>query len=190
MSLNFLVSLKCYEWLLCYLLQETEQRVSFDLKAGCDRFEARNNSQVYAARELSLVYAEYFCMTQFVRRCQEDDTATSLKIILQRLYNIYALWCIDRRMANFYIGQFAQNGPGFAQLIRQELLRQCASLKEAAVAVADALAPPDFALNSVIGKSDGRLYENIWQEFITNNGSLQRPSWWRDVLLRPAKSKL
>lgn len=189
----------CYEWLLCHLLEKTEQRVNGDLKAGLNRFEARNNSQVYAARELSLAYAEYFCMTEYVRRCHQLDqdegengrNQSSMREILHRLYRIYALWCIDRRIANFYMGDFASCGSTFADLIRSELLRECALLKDAAVAVADALAPPDFALDSVIGKSDGQLYDNIWHEFLTNSGALQRPTWWRDILLHPSnKSKL
>lgn len=47
------------------------------------------------------------------------------------------------------------SGPIFADTIRQSLLKHCQDIKDISVSIADALAPPDFALNSVIGKSDG-----------------------------------
>lgn len=48
-------------------------------------------------------------------------------------------------------------GAEFGDLIRSELLKCCADARDVAVSIADALAPPDFALNSVIGKSDGMV---------------------------------
>lgn len=53
-------------------------------------------------------------------------------------------------------GGFA-HGNVFGDRVRSQLLKYCAEMKDAAVSVADALAPPDFALNSVIGKSDGKV---------------------------------
>jgi hypothetical protein len=44
-----------------------------------------------------------------------------------------------------------------ADLVREGILQMCSQLKPEAVAVADSLAPPDFVLNSVIGKSDGKV---------------------------------
>lgn len=39
--------------------------------------------------------------------------------------------------------------------IRNNLLQCCSDIKDVSVSIVDALAPPDFALNSVLGKSDG-----------------------------------
>jgi hypothetical protein len=44
-----------------------------------------------------------------------------------------------------------------ADLVKEGILQMCSQLKPEAVAVADSLAPPDFVLNSVIGKSDGKV---------------------------------
>lgn len=44
-----------------------------------------------------------------------------------------------------------------ADLVKQNILTLCAELKPEAVAIADALAPPDFVLNSVLGMSDGKV---------------------------------
>lgn len=92
-------------------------------------------------------------------------------------------------MTSFYKGGFA-SGPTFADGVRTTLLDYCSQFKDMSVTVADALAPPDFALDSVIGKADGLLYENLQNEFMTNEGALERPGWWQDVVVKEFKSKL
>lgn len=42
-------------------------------------------------------------------------------------------------------------------LIREAILSLCNEIKPEAVALADAIAPPDYVLNSAIGKSDGQV---------------------------------
>ncbi len=51
-------------------------------------------------------------------------------------------------------GNFA-NGSAFVDTIRNNLLQCCNDIKDVSVSIVDALAPPDFALNSVLGKSNG-----------------------------------
>jgi acyl-CoA oxidase len=63
---------------------------------------------------------------------------------------------LDKHLATFYQGAYA-SGPKFSDFIRSELLRNCAEVKDCAVSIADSLAPPDWVLNSVIGKSDGKV---------------------------------
>lgn len=48
------------------------------------------------------------------------------------------------------------SGPQPAQHIREAILSLCRELKPEAVSLVDAVAPPDFILNSPIGKSDGQ----------------------------------
>lgn len=185
----FPVALQCYEWMLCYLLDKTANRVAQDIKAGANRFDACNNSQVYGARDLSLGYAEYFALSRFRERFERLDVNSELSQVLELLFAIYSMWCIDRHMSTFYVGGFAKSAT-FADTIRAQLLAKCSELKDLAVTVADALAPPDFALNSVIAKSDGLLYENLQNEFMTNKGAFERPSWWKDIIIPQVKSKL
>nr|CAD7577346.1 unnamed protein product [Timema californicum] len=53
-------------------------------------------------------------------------------------------------------GEYA-SGPQLASLVGEGILHLCSRLKIEAVATVDALSPPDFALNSVLGRADGRL---------------------------------
>lgn len=44
-----------------------------------------------------------------------------------------------------------------ARLIRATILDLCSELKDDAVSLVDAVAPPDFVLNSPIGAADGQV---------------------------------
>lgn len=79
-----------------------------------------------------------------------------------------------------FSGGFA-SGPEPAQSIREGILSLCTALKPDAVSLVDALAPPDFILNSALGQSDGHIYKNIQASIYQNGNALQRPSWWREI---------
>uniref|UniRef100_A0A6M2DM39 Acyl-coenzyme A oxidase n=1 Tax=Xenopsylla cheopis TaxID=163159 RepID=A0A6M2DM39_XENCH len=179
--MNFVFVRESYEWLLCWLMRSTHLRMNKEKTNGSCNFDARNNAQVYLARDLTKAYAELYAINCYMQRCSKPDVADELKDVLQSLGLIYALWCLDKHLPSFYQGCFA-SGSTFADLLREGLLHQCACIKDSAVSIADSLAPPDFALNSVIAKSDGKLYQNLQMEFMTNPGALERPDWWRDIL--------
>lgn len=92
----------------------------------------------------------------FSKRITKNDVSPELKSVLTTIYFIYAFSCIDKYIATFYQGEFAI-GASFAEMIRSELLKRCEEIKNSAVSIADALAPPDWVLKSVLGKSDGRV---------------------------------
>lgn len=121
---------------------------------GRNKFEARNNAQVYKARDLSRAYAEYYALKSFHQRLTQSDVSDELKPILHLLLVVYAFWCLEKHLPTFYQGCFA-TGDTFADTIRSQLLKSCEEIKDSSVSIADSLAPPDFALNSVLGKSDG-----------------------------------
>lgn len=56
----FLEILQLYEWLILRLLEKTKEQVERNVKEGQDPFTAKNNSQVFYARNLSLAYIEVF----------------------------------------------------------------------------------------------------------------------------------
>ena len=56
-------------------------------------------------------------------------------------------------------------GPEPPTLIHEAILELTAEVKDDAVALADAIAPPDFILNSPIGKSDGEVRFGLDIEF-------------------------
>jgi acyl-CoA oxidase len=169
------------------LLDVTYKQIDTAKKAGTDHFKSKNDSQVYKARDLSLALAEYYILTSFRKRFYERDVTDDLKPVLAQIFLIYGLWCIDKHLVTFYIGRFA-SGPDFGDFVRSSLLQKCQEIKDSVVTIADSLAPPDWVLNSVLGRSDGRLYEHLQNAFMSNPGAMEKASWWKDVVT--IKSKL
>lgn len=81
---------------------------------------------------------------------------TSLHTVLHQLARFYGLWCIEKHLVYFYEGGYA-TGPNFAKYVKESILTLCSDIKPNAVAAVDALAPTDYVLNSVLGKSDGQV---------------------------------
>lgn len=49
------------------------------------------------------------------------------------------------------------NGPLASVIVKGSIIDLCSCLKNEAVTLADAIVPPDFILNSVLGASNGRV---------------------------------
>lgn len=148
--------LKCYEWLLCHLLDSTSKYVKASKANGDDSFKAKNASQTYRASTLSLALAEYYAMCSFKVKFDATETPHDLKPELFVIFLIYGFWNLDKHLATFYIGGFAE-GPQFSEFVRSSLIEACEQIKDSSVAIADALSPPDYVLNSVLGKADGNV---------------------------------
>ncbi|XP_065345183.1 peroxisomal acyl-coenzyme A oxidase 3-like [Cloeon dipterum] len=181
--------LEMYQWLMCHLLGKTEALLQSHLAAGSHPFTARNESQVFHARTLSLAYIEHYCLLLFWREVKEKSAEPSLIAVLEKVATLFGLWSIEKHLATLYEGGYA-NGPEAAQFVREGILLLCRDLKKEAVALADALAPPDFILNSAIGHSDGEIYKNLQATFYQNLGVFERPSWWQEMVPKVVRSKL
>ncbi|XP_061620608.1 peroxisomal acyl-coenzyme A oxidase 3 isoform X1 [Phyllopteryx taeniolatus] len=172
-------ALAAYEWLVCFLLEESHKRMERHRTSGQDDFEARNNSQVYYCRDLALAYVERCCLLRFHEWTRREDTPRRLRAVLGKLCALYGLWSLSGHMAALYQGAFL-SGREPGRLIQTAVLTLCAQLKDDAVALADAVAPPDFILNSPIGNADGQLYKNLWSTVTQGHRAMERPSWWKE----------
>ena len=56
--LLFLDLLICLRWLTCYYMKKTFERVKMLKQNGSNDFVAKNDSQLFYARNLTLVYGE------------------------------------------------------------------------------------------------------------------------------------
>ncbi|CAG9114975.1 unnamed protein product [Plutella xylostella] len=175
-----------YQWLLCWLLKETHQQYESEVSKGQSKFEAKSKCQVYRWKTLSRVYAEYLAIIFCSESVGQEDTG--LRPVLNKLLVMYGLWSLDQHLVELYQGGFA-SGDSLARLLRAAILEMCAQLKPEVVSVVDALAPTDFVLNSVLGKSDGNLYQNLQKALFGGPGAMERASWWREVV-NSAPSKL
>uniref|UniRef100_A0A5F8GAX5 Acyl-coenzyme A oxidase n=1 Tax=Monodelphis domestica TaxID=13616 RepID=A0A5F8GAX5_MONDO len=173
------VSLAAYKWLVCYLLRESYQKLNQERKSGSDDFEARNNCQAYYCHSLALVFIEHTVLQRYHKYTHHASMPTSLQPVLKRLGALYGLWSLSRHMAVLYQGGYF-SGEQAGKMIKNAILDLCAKLKDDAVALVDVIAPPDFILNSPIGKANGELYKNLWATVLQGSKVLERPSWWRE----------
>ncbi|XP_041976993.1 peroxisomal acyl-coenzyme A oxidase 3-like [Aricia agestis] len=180
---KFIIS--TYKWLICWLLKLTHRKNEEQISKGLTKVQARNRSQVYHWRTLTKVYAEYLTLLFSLESIEAKEK--NLQPVLMNLFSLYGLWSLDKHLVELYQGGFAT--VDMPKLLREALLELCADVKSEVVSVADALAPTDFVLNSVLGKSDGQLYQNLQKAFYSKPGVFERAPWWRDVV-PSAKSKL
>lgn len=116
----------------------------------------------------------------------DESVPANIRDVLYDLGMLYGLWSLDAHSATLYQARYF-DGPMPLKLIRKKILDLCDDLKPEAVALVDAIAPPDFALNSVLGNSDGDIYKHIFDTINKGhnnnkekNAGDQRPAWYRE----------
>lgn len=80
-------------------------------------------------------------------------------------------------------------GPQPTLIIREGILKLCEELKPDAVPLVDAIAPPDFILNSCLGRSDGQVYKHLQLAMMQTPKAFERDSNWQEIATR-LKSKI
>ncbi|CAG5128415.1 unnamed protein product, partial [Candidula unifasciata] len=183
------VTLEAYKWLVCYLLVESNRRLTEQTQAGKDSFTARNDSQAYYCRSLALAYIEHDVLERFVKATREkndEPTPEKLRPVLNKLCALFGLWSIEKHIATLYQGGYIVGGdpPWF---IKEAILQLCQEIKPDAVSLVDAVAPPDFILNSPIGSSDGQIYKNLYGAMMQGSKALERATYWREAVTPPTK---
>ena len=186
MSPEFVKS--AYEWLLCWLLQALDKQLQDLRSQGADRFTARGEVQAFYAKPLALAYGENNVLNYFWEKVRAPGNPIEIRSVLERLFTLYGLWGLQRHMALFYRGGFA-TGPQLADLVEEACQSVCRQLKPDVVAVIDAIAHPDAVLKSILGRSDGKIYEHLYDAYMSQHGHMERPAWWHEVSAKP-QSKL
>ncbi|XP_074807861.1 peroxisomal acyl-coenzyme A oxidase 3 isoform X1 [Natator depressus] len=184
------VPLAAYKWLVCYLLRESVLKLSHEKQSGSSDFEAKNNSQVYYCRSLAIAFIEQTVLQRYHEYTHDPDTPSTLQPVLKHLSALYGLWSLSKHMAVLYQGGYV-SGEQPGRFIQHAILELCSKLKDDAVALVDVIAPPDFILNSPIGRADGELYKNLWTIVLQGSKVLERPSWWAEFCVnKPVVGKL
>jgi len=193
--LNLTTILNAYNFLVCYLLKESYEKVQTELKKHNQcMFTAKNLSQVYYLRSLAIAHFEQNALKRFIHFLneQEQDTPAEIVDVLQKLGQLYGLWSLEKHLSTLYDANYFKeyNGKPSTEL-HQAILSLCEQLKDNLVSLVDAIAPDDFVLNSSLGMSDGNIYHHIFESLSKSQGAFDRPAWYTEFTNEQApKAKL
>ncbi|KAK7867136.1 hypothetical protein R5R35_005852 [Gryllus longicercus] len=179
--------LAIYKALVKCLLKSTYEVVETQKQKGKDTFTAKNDSQVFYARDLSIAYIELAVIQLFLKFLNEIED-TNIRLILRKLCSLYGLWSLQNHLGILYEARIIE-GNVTSKLLKQGVLQLCEELKPEAITLVDALAPPDFILNSVLGMSDGQVYKHLQSHMLQTPGVMERPKWWKEMV-KTYRSKL
>ncbi|XP_058058272.1 peroxisomal acyl-coenzyme A oxidase 3 isoform X1 [Anopheles bellator] len=182
--------IEALDWLVGYLLEETYQKLSQLKKAGKSTFEARNDTQSFFARTLSIAYGERMLLYVYSKFLANLEPGSERQA-LERLGALYGAGVILKHIGLLYQGGYFAAQPAAMSLVQQAVLDLLPAIKRDAIALVDAIAPTDFILNSPLGMSDGDVYRHMESAIMQAPEALERPKWWRDVVHRDyVQSKL
>ncbi|XP_071443002.1 peroxisomal acyl-coenzyme A oxidase 3-like [Hetaerina americana] len=179
-----------YRWLCCWLLEATSLRLKRFQAEGKDPLEAKNDSQAFYARSLSIAYLELYALQNFLNWMQEmRELDARERRVLRDVCSLYGAWSLEKHLSTLFMGGLIRN-PEAGLKLREGILQLCSKLKSEAVALADVLAPPNFILNSALGHSNGKAYENLQGAIFQAPKALERPEWWQEIISPGGRSKL
>lgn len=101
------------------------------------------------------------------------------KNILMKILSLFgANLILTKYLSTLYEGGFNPGG----EMIESGILNLLTELKDEAVTLVDAIAPPDWIINSPLGMSDGNVYKHLESLIYQNPETFTRPKWWMEIL--------
>lgn len=127
-------------------------------------------------------------MERFIKKVS-PNIEPSIKTVVERLLHLGALQLLEKYISIFYQGgYFTAEAP--ALLIRHTIIELCGEMKNDALGVVDAMAPPDYVINSALGDASGEAYKNIYTSLIESNGSFDRIDYLDNYLKKSSFGSL
>lgn len=169
-------------WLCAWLLEQTAKRVEKLKTQGKSSFDARNDSQVFFANNLSLIYGQRFIFSKALETIS-DLPSSNEKTALLRLISLHGATVLMKYSGFFYQGGYF-NGSESLELIQEGILELLPIIKDDSMGLIDAISPSDLIINSVLGNSDGEIYKNLQSTIMGGKATFERPSWWQDIIIK------
>jgi len=172
-----------FKFLTSYLLKQTSDRLDEQMQMNHNSpFIAKTRSQVYYAKQLSLVFYEMVVLDKLQKNFPKENN--ELERLLRLMGLLYGLWTLEKWSSYFYESNKIKSGSLTLKLIRERILKICSDMKCNALALTEVLAPPDWVLRSSIGSSNGRLYENLYEGITQAKGCFERPQWFEEFTVQ------
>ncbi|XP_050080289.1 peroxisomal acyl-coenzyme A oxidase 3-like [Anopheles maculipalpis] len=181
------VILQTLNWLTAYTLEQTYRRANGLLQQGVHKFDVRNNTQIFYAKDLAIVYGERTIFSAFCTFLNTMELAPE-RVYLKSLAELYGTTLLLKHMATLQsVGYF---DVGAFRLVQEAILQLLPIVKRDAVAMIDSLAPPDFILHSPLGAADGNVYDRMEAEIMAGQDVTGRATWWYEIIPTKESSKL
>lgn len=177
---------EAFRFLASYLLKQTSDRLDEQMQMNRNSlFIAKTRSQVYYAKILSLVFYELVVLERLQKSFPK--VTSELERLLREMGVLYGLWSLEKWSSFFYESNAIKSGSSTLKNIREHILELCSKMKDNSLTLAEVLAPPDWVLRSSLGKSDGKLYENLYHAITNSKGCFDRPEWYKEFTVRKPK---
>nr|CAH0108456.1 unnamed protein product [Daphnia galeata] len=170
--------LDAYQFAVCHLLRSTANRMQQLMDQKMDAFTAKNQAQAYYYRPLSIAYGETLFLMRMMRILNDPNISEQLRAVLKSLTALFGATNLMKHLSALTQGGYFQSNTSAA--LQTAIEQLCEKLKPDAVALVDAVAPSDFALNSALGHSDGQVYRHLEKHMASSMKS--RPDWWQQVV--------
>ncbi|CAF4745532.1 unnamed protein product [Rotaria sp. Silwood1] len=180
--------LDAIDWLLCYIVDKSIRKLDqLILTTNLSSFDLKNITQIYHLRTLSIIYIQHTAIIRFVQFLKlNNDMDEKCKQILEKLLIVHILKLFEEYIGILFEGNYIKN-VHINQWIQIRLLDLCHELRNEILALVDVFAPPDHILNSVLGNSNGQVYEAINKMIHNNKQTFIIPIWLKNDLIEKSK---
>ncbi|XP_059081169.1 peroxisomal acyl-coenzyme A oxidase 3-like [Tigriopus californicus] len=180
--LNIEDILVVYQMLLTRLIKAfKEVNAKIFSTNGGDKFDARNRSQTFLGKTLSVAFIEHFALKRYHRWLKEsqNDLDKLTTDALNNLGLLYGLVHVEQKTSSLLkCGILVRSKD--VDRIHEDIIAICLALKNDAIVLTDVLAPSDFILNSSLANFNGDIYTDLEQAFTSDGQCFQRPEYWKN----------
>ena len=175
-----------------YLLEQSNAEVmgsmgKFDGKGNFKDFAWNTWNKLQASAPLQAL-AKAFIENFVFQTASEiiSHAPASIRHVLEDVQALFGLQLLTEDLATL-LESHCVDSEG-SKMLKAEFVRLCGEVKKEALGLVDAYAPPDLFVQSALGKSDGRIYTNIWNHLQQDKSmTYGRAAYWAD--LRPVQQK-
>ncbi|XP_010941056.1 peroxisomal acyl-coenzyme A oxidase 1 [Elaeis guineensis] len=157
------------DWLKPSIILEAFEARAVRLAVNCAQNISKAASPEEGFSELSadlleaaVAHCQLIIVSKFIEKVQQDMPGPGVREQLQILCNIYALSVLHK-----HVGDFLVTGcitPKQASLANDQLRSLYSQIRPNAIALVDAFNYTDHYLGSVLGRYDGNVYPNLYEE--------------------------
>jgi acyl-CoA oxidase len=119
------------------------------------------NSLLIQLHKLSNAYSQKLLVENFHTALQESTLPKETATVVSHLYQLYALYTMDEDSRSF-VTTNAVTSASLDELQDAILVLMTEKIRPHAVKLVDSWAMPDYLLDSALGRSDGKVYEDLW----------------------------